>query len=274
MTARLFAFLSIVAVARQGWCDSEAPWTVNRPIVKIQRELYQSAPRAGAAAYLSVACLGPGVQREEILTEEVRSDEFQKPRRRRSNDNGRTWSALEPVTDIWAFPKDDFIWWAPSPQFFFYDAQTRLTLAMWLRQNVVGGRYYNHTFARLSNDLGLTWGNPKLLRYEEGDDFDPREPLKKRYLEHNSAYVGQRWSDAQPRGGLEIRRWHRLLLFFELPPARASQRQRQALLVRQPLRGACLGQRSSLPVGDRRGGRNDPCAEKGHRYGRRRLQAG
>jgi hypothetical protein len=144
MTARLSIFLSLLflsIIAGQGRCDSQAPWTVNKPIVKVQRELYQSAPRAGAAAYLSVAYLGPGVQREEILTEEVRSDEFQKPRRRRSNDNGRTWSALAPVTDIWAFPKDDFIWWAPSSQFYFYDPQTRLTLAMWLRQNVVDGRF-------------------------------------------------------------------------------------------------------------------------------------
>jgi hypothetical protein len=192
MIARLIAFFSIVAVAGQGRCGSEAPWTTNKPIVKVQRGLYQAAPRAGAAAYLSVAYVGPGVHREEILTEEVRSDEFEKPRRRRSNDNGRTWSAFAPVTDIWAFPKDDFIWWAPSPSFYFYDPQTRLTLALWLRQNVVGGRYYNHTFVRLSNDLGLTWGTPKLLRYELGEDFDPREPLKKGYLESNGAYFGQK----------------------------------------------------------------------------------
>jgi len=192
MIASLAVSLSIAAAAGPGQGDGNAPWTVNKPIVKVQRELYHPAPRPGAAAYLSVAYVGPGLQREEILTEETRSDEFQKPRRRRSNDNGRTWSAFTPVTDLWAFPKDDFIWWAPSSSFYFYDRQTKLTLAMWLRQNLVAGRYYNHTFVRVSNDFGLTWGNPKLLRYEEGADFDPREPLKKGYLENNNAYFGQK----------------------------------------------------------------------------------
>ncbi|NLX99355.1 MAG: exo-alpha-sialidase [Rhodopirellula sp.] len=190
MNFQLLSFFSVVAIAGQAWC--QAPWMENTPIVEVKRELYQSAPRPGAAAYLSVADLGAGLQLEQILTEEVRSDEFEKPRRRRSGDNGRTWSALEPVTDHWAFPKDDFIWWAPSPSFYFYDPQTKVTLAMWLRQNLVGGRYYNHTFARLSKDLGLTWGEPTLLRYEGGDDFDPADPLKKSYLESNIAYFGQK----------------------------------------------------------------------------------
>jgi hypothetical protein len=191
MTGRYLSVCSIVACVGAASAETAAPWTVNPPIVTVKAEPYLPAPRAGAAAYLAVAYVGPGLDLEEILTEEVRSDEYEKPHRRRSRDNGRTWSASEPVTNMWAHPKDDFVWWAPSSSFYFYDRETKLTLALWLRQNLIKGRYYSHTFTRTSSDLGLTWGEPKLLRYEPGDDFDPKEPLKPGYLQKNSAYLGQ-----------------------------------------------------------------------------------
>jgi len=129
---------------------------------------------------------------EEVLTEERQSDQFEHPRRRRSADNGCTWSEFEPVTNMWPYARDDYLWWAPSYPSFFYDRHTRLTLAMWLRQQVVDGRYYNHTFVRTSPDLGATWSEPRLLRYEEGDDLDPQDPLKRSFLESNGGYFGQK----------------------------------------------------------------------------------
>jgi hypothetical protein len=141
---------------------------------------------------------------EEVLTEERKSDQFEKPRRRLSGDNGRTWSAWQPAEDLQPYARDDFIFWAPSYPSFFYDRRSKSTLAMWLRQQVVEGRYYNHTFVRELRDGGPdsaarnaappggTWGEPRMLRYEAGDEFDPADPLKPGFLHNNGAYVGQK----------------------------------------------------------------------------------
>ena len=38
--------------------------------------------------------------------------------------------------------------------------------------------------------MGKTWGNPTLLRYEEGGEFDPQDPFNPGYLQKNQAYRG------------------------------------------------------------------------------------
>ena len=52
-------------------------------------------------------------------------------------------------------------------------------------------RIFNHAFIRTSADKGRTFGSPQLLKYEEGDDLDPKNILNPKYLENNNAYPGQ-----------------------------------------------------------------------------------
>ena len=192
MGAWLLPMIGTLASAGASGDAAAPPWRTNRPIAWVRNELYLHAPDPRTAAYLWVSYVGPGSTTEEVLTEEHTSDQFQRPLRRRSGDNGRTWTAFEPLGSVWPYAKDDFIWWAPGWPSFHYDAATRVTVAMWLRQQVVDGRYYNHTFARISRDCGLTWRAPKLLRYEAGDDFAPDQPLKSGFLHNNGAYMGQK----------------------------------------------------------------------------------
>jgi hypothetical protein len=194
-------FLGLLAQSPRA---EESPWLTNAPIVSVTKEVYLPAPGPWAAAYLWVTYLGPGRVIEEVLTEERKSDQFEKPRRRRSMDNGRTWSEWAPAEDLQPYAKDDFLFWAPSYPSFFYDRRGKVTLAMWLRQQVVEGRYYNHTFVREFRDGGPdsaarnaapphgTWGEPLMLRYEAGDELDPQDPLKPGFLHSNGAYFGQK----------------------------------------------------------------------------------
>jgi hypothetical protein len=43
---------------------------------------------------------------------------------------------------------------------------------------------------RLSSDHGRTWSAPRQLRYEEGEEFDPEDPVKSGFLTRNEAYFG------------------------------------------------------------------------------------
>jgi hypothetical protein len=116
------------------------------------------------------------------------SDTPRQPLRRRSEDNGRTWSGFEPLPEVILEVQGQRVHWGPGPA--FYDAERGLTVSIWLRQPHLDGRYYNTCFSRISRDLGVTWSEPKLLRYEPGDDRDPQEPFKQSYLKHNQAYFG------------------------------------------------------------------------------------
>src|SRR5262249_33128340 len=71
-----------------------------------------------------------------------------------------------------------------------HDPRSGLLVRTWLRQLPVGGRYHNAAYASFSRDLGKTWSPHRQLRYEPGDDFDPKSPTKESYLNRNQAYPG------------------------------------------------------------------------------------
>jgi hypothetical protein len=184
LSVLVFAPLLLAGAA----AENPMPWEENGPIVDIQRALYQEHPAQGVGAWVSVRYVGPGVLREEIHTHMSTSDTPRKPLRRRSQDNGRTWSSFKPVPEIIRQVQGQRVYWGSSPEFF--DAEHNVTVSIWLQQPHLEGRHHNHCFARTSHDLGLTWGEPKLLRYEPGHDFDPENPFDPDYLRHNQAYCG------------------------------------------------------------------------------------
>src|SRR5262249_10052313 len=71
-----------------------------------------------------------------------------------------------------------------------YDPASRALVGVWLRQIATGGIYHNFTYWRLSRDQGRTWSVPRQLRYAEGEEFDPKEPLKPAFLGRNEGYTG------------------------------------------------------------------------------------
>ena len=52
------------------------------------------------------------------------------------------------------------------------------------------GGYHDHTLYRLSEDDGRTWTGFRLLRYEDGPDFDPDNWVNPDYLSTNQVYGG------------------------------------------------------------------------------------
>ncbi|MBN1590926.1 MAG: exo-alpha-sialidase [Pirellulales bacterium] len=165
---------------------AEAPWEVNTPICTVKRELCQSHPKPRVAVFVSQRYVGPAGQLEETVSFMAKSDTPYKPKRRRSSDNGRTWSVFEPIPEIVTHVNGTRICWTPLPM--IYDPSSKALVAVWLRQTKHKGTYYNHCFIRLSRDFGHTWGEPQLLHYEEGADFDPKDPFNPDFLNHNVAY--------------------------------------------------------------------------------------
>ena len=78
---------------------ADAPAAERDPSIKTYREPYYASPGPGVALWLNPAyAANTGLVREEILTRSSRSDAYVDWQRRRSEDNGRTWSEPEPIT--------------------------------------------------------------------------------------------------------------------------------------------------------------------------------
>ncbi len=187
-TLRTIALLAPALCLAQAAAQSPMPWDENTPIVDVQRELYKKHHAKGASAWVSARYLGPGMLREEVHTYMATSDTPREPQRRRSQDNGRTWSDFQPLPEVILKVQGQRVHWGPGPT--FYDARHDVLVSIWLRQPHLKGHYNNACFSRISPDLGTTWSEPKLLRYEPGDDHDPKDPFKESYLKHNQAYFG------------------------------------------------------------------------------------
>ncbi len=164
------------------------PWKLNTPIASVQRDLYRKHPRPGAAALVSVWPTGPGLERMEIHALEIRDDVPHEPQARFSSDNGRTWSAFEPLPPTLSHPKGVEVWQGGGAK--LHDAAAGVLVDVWLRQIAVNGVYNCFTYWRTSRDGGRTWSRPRQLRYEDGEDFDPEDPLKPGFLKRNQAYFG------------------------------------------------------------------------------------
>jgi hypothetical protein len=158
------------------------------PIADVKREVYQEHPEEACAIMVWASYVDAGLTREEVHSFERISDEPEKPKRRMSKDNGRTWSDFEALPDMVLEIEDHKVFWAPSPK--FYDAEHDLTVAIWLRQPYKGNVYYNQCFSRVSKDLGRTWSAPKQIRYEDGPAFDPEDSLNPEFLTRNQGYFG------------------------------------------------------------------------------------
>lgn len=97
LLASLLALLALIQISFAQENSDILPWKTNAPIVQIRKELYKKHPKPGAAALVSVLYVGPKLERMEIHALEIRDDVPSEPMRRFSKDNGRTWSAFEPL---------------------------------------------------------------------------------------------------------------------------------------------------------------------------------
>ena len=91
-----------------------------------------------------------------------------------------------------------------------FDPQAGVLVQMWGRQIVIHHRgvytgqdtrqenwyahgqacWHNFAYSRYSRDLGRTWSEPQKLIYEDGDPFDPEQPCKPSFINHNEGGCG------------------------------------------------------------------------------------
>lgn len=169
--------------------DPDAPpWKTNLPLVQVKKELYARHPRPGAAALVSVFQTGPKLERMEVQALEIRDDVPSEPKARHSTDNGMTWSEFTSLPATLSYPNGVEVWEGGGARFF--DPVAGVLVELWLRQIALKGVYHNFTYWRVSRDHGRTWTAPAPLRYEPGEDFDQKAPLKPSFLQRNHGYFG------------------------------------------------------------------------------------
>lgn len=170
------------------------------PIVSVKREVYvpNTVPKKAPWVY---AFPGKGGYREEIHTTWSHADQVkgygdspQEPHQRISHDHGRTWSPLKAQPPWMTYlEKVTVLDWKFCGM---YDpASDRLvSLSIHHVRDMRQGpprMIHNHALIRTSTDGGLSFGNTQTLKYEQGYDLDPQNPLNPKYLENNTAYPGQ-----------------------------------------------------------------------------------
>ena len=192
--------LLLVATTCQG-ADGESPaLTAEGPLGTVKREIYVRNKLPNQAPWVWIYPGTPGY-REEIHTtwshdDQVRGygDSPTKPFRRVSHDDGKTWSKLTPLPPILTFrDKVSIIDWKFCG---IHDPASKrhVDLSIHHVRDMRQGpprRIYNHALVRLSSDGGKTFGEPEMLRYEQGKDFSEENLLDPEFLENNTGYPGQ-----------------------------------------------------------------------------------
>lgn len=166
-----------------------APWKSNLPIALVKKELYLNHPAPRLAPWVSLEYVGPRHELREVQGIERESDLGENIRARWSADNGRTWSDFQSVQPSNKVNYRGVSVWEGQNVGVYDHASGRL-LQLWLRQIEIKRIYHNFTYVRTSADQGHTWSEPLQLRYEDGNTFDPNEPLREAFLNHNEGYPG------------------------------------------------------------------------------------
>jgi len=157
--------------------------------------------RYGAAVIGVHTWGGSSLHRTERLTYEIESDYCMSLSVRHSHDNGESFSDFEIVSQ--ENPRQgnlelEHCWFAVCHdplreqavrfdfQRIFVGAGPEALAASWQGEE----RYFDHGFYCLSKDDGRTFTAPRLLRYEDGDDFDESDWGRPGYLRRNGMYGG------------------------------------------------------------------------------------
>lgn len=165
----------------------------------LPRTLYLPA-HPQAATWLQTFYREPdGLARMEIAHLTYESDESEDYRSRTSSDNGRTWSAFEPMPErTWQLPGGGRIDYPWRP-FCARAGRLRLDAVMrrlWpgLKLNTYDWTTGNHPLS--DHVLVQENGGPEiLLKYEEGPDYDPHDPFNPDFHRTNRAYAGQAFAE-------------------------------------------------------------------------------
>ncbi|HEY2974346.1 MAG TPA: sialidase family protein [Pyrinomonadaceae bacterium] len=203
MKIQLAFFFLVLFVCDPLTLSAQQPRRVNTniPIVTVVKEVYMKHPGRGVGISVSPRYVGPNRELEEIAFDGLKDDTPVGVRRRRSPDNGRTWSQWEPLPPMVLNENGTRVdWWMGGGNGAgasnFYDPVAKVSVSIWLRQtgyDPTGSSLkpiHNQLFYRISHDYERTWGEPKQFLYEDGAPFDSKDPFNEGFLLRNEAYPG------------------------------------------------------------------------------------
>ena len=173
-------------------------------ICDVKREVYVPTTERGVGTSVSMGYVGTGLVREETRAQVRSSDWSDTVRRRRSEDNGRTWSDWEllyeevPEQDGWVQsggasqrgtgPLDPASGMLIKPVFQrIVKGDPKVAMSQLWKGNRL---FCDHGFYQLSPDDGKSWGDARMLKYEDGPDFDPAAWGKEGFFRTNEMYIG------------------------------------------------------------------------------------
>ncbi len=173
-------------------------------ICEVKKEVYMHLDQPHVAPCVSVGYAGQtGLKRVETVAFEATSDWMESGQRRCSEDNGRTWSDWEPITQEQLHPTQGE--WKMSqgePGGGVPDSAADVRFCRVFQRLVRGDPgealhlmgsdrdFFDHVFYCVSRDGGASWSDMRLLRYEQGPDFDPENWDNPEYLRTNEMYPG------------------------------------------------------------------------------------
>ena len=173
-------------------------------IWSVKKEVYAPSPEPRTGISLSMNYIGSGLKREETRAIIRSSDWTEKPRRRISEDNGRTWSDWV-IIDEESKVQGDFTQSGGEDQGGTgpYDPVSgRLIKPVFQRiikgipqvamsELWKGNRLFcDHGFYQLSEDDGRSWGKAYMLKYEEGPGFNNENWGDEKFFRTNEMYIG------------------------------------------------------------------------------------
>ena len=160
----------------------------------LPREQYLPAAGEDTALWCSVSYLDGQLTREEVLRESGSSDAYLEWKRRVSTDNGRTWSDCQPIEDATRqLPGGGLVTY---PCGHVFDPRLGLSYERRLLRLWPGEQLYTYEWGKHQhpfNDHTFVVENgqaQKLLKYEEGPDYDPENPFAPEFCTTNRAYLG------------------------------------------------------------------------------------
>ncbi len=173
-------------------------------IWSVKKELYVPSPEQRAGVTVNMFYTGRGVKREEIRSIIKTSDLVEKPHRRFSSDNGCTWSEWETIdekakiqdgcTMIGGAEEGGQVFYDPVSGHLFKPVFQRIIKGdpkVAYSEIWKGNRLFcDHGFYKVSKDDGSTWSESRLLKYENGPDFNPENWAEEKYYRTNEMYIG------------------------------------------------------------------------------------
>jgi hypothetical protein len=203
-------FLSIIVfplILSLNSCSPKKEITPRRnknPVWLVKKELYVPSPEPRVGVAVSIIYSGSGLRREEMHYIIKTSDWAEKPRKRISDNNGRTWSDWEIIDEKTKIqgnctmeggasqegtgPYDPISHRRIKPVF---QRIVRGDPKVAMSEIWKGNRLFcDHGFYQLSDDDGTAWGDSYQLKYEDGPDFDPANWSDEKYYRTNEMYIG------------------------------------------------------------------------------------